>query len=205
MLSPFKAGNADSMPADAEAADIAGENGWRREARTPSLAEVFGTIRTRPTGPTWRKLIAFLGPGYLVAVGYMDPGNWATSLAGPYSDGEAGALDSPLIDLGAVPGAWHELSWWQFIETEAHFDIASVEGSRDGGSTWELLAGGFDGAVTDSWEGVDRGLFEELRQLRRAKAEAQPTEEVVPEEIESSEVIDADAIDVQAVKSEATS
>jgi manganese transport protein len=43
---------------------------------------VFGSIRTRPTGSFWRKLVAFLGPGYLVAVGYMDPGNWATSLAG---------------------------------------------------------------------------------------------------------------------------
>jgi manganese transport protein len=43
---------------------------------------VFGSITTRPTGSFWRKLVAFLGPGYLVAVGYMDPGNWATSLAG---------------------------------------------------------------------------------------------------------------------------
>jgi manganese transport protein len=58
------------------------EGGWRRTRERPSLAEVFGTIRTRPTGPIWRKLLAFLGPGYLVAVGYMDPGNWATSLAG---------------------------------------------------------------------------------------------------------------------------
>ena len=57
-------------------------DGWRREQTKPSLAEVFGSIKTRPTGPMWRKLIAFLGPGYLVAVGYMDPGNWATSLAG---------------------------------------------------------------------------------------------------------------------------
>src|SRR6186997_3365914 len=56
--------------------------GWRRERGRPSLAEVFGSIRTQPTGPFWRKLVAFLGPGYLVAVGYMDPGNWATSLAG---------------------------------------------------------------------------------------------------------------------------
>lgn len=56
--------------------------GWRRERERPSLAEVFGSIRTRPTGSFWRRLIAFLGPGYLVAVGYMDPGNWATSLAG---------------------------------------------------------------------------------------------------------------------------
>src|SRR5213075_1266390 len=57
-------------------------SGWNRPRGTPSLSEVFGTIRTRPTGSFWRKLLAFLGPGYLVAVGYMDPGNWATSLAG---------------------------------------------------------------------------------------------------------------------------
>lgn len=35
-----------------------------------------------PSGSFWRKLFAFSGPGYLVAVGYMDPGNWATGLAG---------------------------------------------------------------------------------------------------------------------------
>src|SRR5438128_9756823 len=58
------------------------ETGWRRPRGTPSLSEVFGPIATRPTGSLWRKLTAFLGPGYLVAVGYMDPGNWATSLAG---------------------------------------------------------------------------------------------------------------------------
>jgi manganese transport protein len=60
----------------------AGARGWRRPRGQPSLAEVFGSIATRPSGPFWRKLAAFLGPGYLVAVGYMDPGNWATSLAG---------------------------------------------------------------------------------------------------------------------------
>ncbi len=65
---------AESLPVDI--------SGWRRKRERPSLAEVFGSIRTRPTGPMWRKLLAFLGPGYLVAVGYMDPGNWATSLAG---------------------------------------------------------------------------------------------------------------------------
>jgi manganese transport protein len=58
------------------------DGGWRLARKQPSLAEVFGTIKVRPTGPMWRKLLAFLGPGYLVAVGYMDPGNWATSLAG---------------------------------------------------------------------------------------------------------------------------
>src|SRR2546423_2683220 len=58
------------------------QSGWKRPRGTPSLSEVFGSIRTRPTGSFWHKLVAFLGPGYLVAVGYMDPGNWATSLAG---------------------------------------------------------------------------------------------------------------------------
>src|ERR1700744_3634254 len=43
---------------------------------------MFASVRTAPGGSFWRKLVAFLGPGYLVAVGYMDPGNWATSLAG---------------------------------------------------------------------------------------------------------------------------
>src|SRR6476469_9228337 len=57
-------------------------SGWRRRRGEPSLSEVFGSIATRPQGPLWKKLLAFLGPGYLVAVGYMDPGNWATSLAG---------------------------------------------------------------------------------------------------------------------------
>jgi manganese transport protein len=55
--------------------------GWRRERVEGSLSEVFGSIAVRPSGPLWKRLLAFLGPGYLVAVGYMDPGNWATSLA----------------------------------------------------------------------------------------------------------------------------
>ncbi|WP_257165646.1 Nramp family divalent metal transporter [Bradyrhizobium sp. SRS-191] len=57
-------------------------SGWRNERGEPSLGDMFGSVRTSAKGSLWRKLIAFLGPGYLVAVGYMDPGNWATSLAG---------------------------------------------------------------------------------------------------------------------------
>jgi len=57
-------------------------SGWRRARGEPSLADMFGTVETAKDGSFWRKLLAFLGPGYLVAVGYMDPGNWATSLAG---------------------------------------------------------------------------------------------------------------------------
>src|SRR6201995_4564614 len=56
--------------------------GWRRARREASLSDMFASVRTASGGSFWRKLLAFLGPGYLVAVGYMDPGNWATSLAG---------------------------------------------------------------------------------------------------------------------------
>ncbi|MFN5598391.1 MAG: Nramp family divalent metal transporter [Gemmatimonas sp.] len=57
------------------------EPGWRRARLAPSLAEVHRSVEVN--GVTWfRKLLAFAGPGYLVAVGYMDPGNWATDLAG---------------------------------------------------------------------------------------------------------------------------
>jgi manganese transport protein len=57
------------------------DTGWRRARVAPSLAEVYRSV---PTGGAtkWRKMLAFAGPGYLVAVGYMDPGNWATDLAG---------------------------------------------------------------------------------------------------------------------------
>lgn len=55
--------------------------GWRRARLAPSLSEVHRSVEVN--GATWfRKLLAFAGPGYLVAVGYMDPGNWATDLAG---------------------------------------------------------------------------------------------------------------------------
>jgi manganese transport protein len=55
---------------------------WRTENSAPSLSEVHGTIPVPKSLGFWRKLLAFSGPGYLVAVGYMDPGNWATDLAG---------------------------------------------------------------------------------------------------------------------------
>jgi manganese transport protein len=56
--------------------------GWRQPRKTPSLSEVFRSIPIRADATNLRKFFAFFGPGYLIAVGYMDPGNWATSLAG---------------------------------------------------------------------------------------------------------------------------
>ncbi|MFB6340085.1 Nramp family divalent metal transporter [Saccharicrinis sp. FJH62] len=48
--------------------------------KSESLSEVHSTVRTDKKG--WRKILAFIGPAYLVSVGYMDPGNWATDIAG---------------------------------------------------------------------------------------------------------------------------
>ena len=59
-----------------------GSVGWRHERPSVSLPEVHGSIAVPVTASFWKKLFAFAGPGYLVAVGYMDPGNWATDLAG---------------------------------------------------------------------------------------------------------------------------
>jgi manganese transport protein len=56
--------------------------GWRHARGRPSLPESFHSIEVPRGGPWWRKALAFAGPGYMVAVGYMDPGNWATDLAG---------------------------------------------------------------------------------------------------------------------------
>ncbi len=61
--------------------DLSARKGqWRRDPGNASLAEVNRSIAL-PAG-SWRRFAAFLGPGYMVAVGYMDPGNWATSIAG---------------------------------------------------------------------------------------------------------------------------
>ncbi len=60
---------------------MTGEKGWRQENRSESLSDVT-RIKVDYSKPPWRRFLAFLGPGALVAVGYMDPGNWATSLAG---------------------------------------------------------------------------------------------------------------------------
>ena len=65
---------------------LASQRGWRFRRTAPSLPEVHRSVQVPRAGRnawgTLRKLLAFCGPGYLVAVGYMDPGNWATDLAG---------------------------------------------------------------------------------------------------------------------------
>lgn len=55
---------------------------YSAKTESASLAEVYRTVRVPENVGFWRKMLAFAGPGYLVAVGYMDPGNWATDIAG---------------------------------------------------------------------------------------------------------------------------
>ena len=75
---------------------------WRRGRGDPSLSEVHRTIAVASHGSMWRKLVSFLGPGYLVAVGYMDPGNWATSLAGGAKFGYALLFIALLSNIMAI-------------------------------------------------------------------------------------------------------
>jgi manganese transport protein len=56
--------------------------GWRQDVNDPSLPEAFCTVAVPKGESFWKKLWAFTGPGLMVAVGYMDPGNWATDIAG---------------------------------------------------------------------------------------------------------------------------
>jgi manganese transport protein len=88
----------DATPDALRRADTA----WRRERGRASLSEVHRTIAVAAGGSSFRKAAAFLGPGYLVAVGYMDPGNWATSLAGGSKFGYALLFIALLSNIMAI-------------------------------------------------------------------------------------------------------
>lgn len=88
--------------------------GWRRANSEPPLIDVFRSIPVPAEnddaaypvknryGISWKKFMAFVGPGYLVAVGYMDPGNWATSLAGGAQFGYALLAVALLSNIMAI-------------------------------------------------------------------------------------------------------
>ena len=75
-------GPAPAAPGGSVAESSPPTSAWRKDARSVSLPESHRSIPIPRHVGFWRKLLAFSGPGYLVAVGYMDPGNWATDLAG---------------------------------------------------------------------------------------------------------------------------
>ncbi|MBK7403804.1 MAG: Nramp family divalent metal transporter [Phycisphaerales bacterium] len=74
--------DARDTPPHADKPAAPAEDGWRHARVAVSLPEVHASIRVHHSEGFWRKMLAFAGPGLLVAVGYMDPGNWATDLAG---------------------------------------------------------------------------------------------------------------------------
>jgi manganese transport protein len=80
----------------------ASSGGWRQINDSPPLAEVNRTIPVPTDAASFKKIAAFLGPGYLVAVGYMDPGNWATSLAGGSKFGYALLFVALLSNIMAI-------------------------------------------------------------------------------------------------------
>lgn len=94
------------MDARAETASVASERpdqgAWRNPAKDPSLSDVFRTVGVSGHGTSWRRLAAFFGPGYMVAVGYMDPGNWATSIAGGSKFGYALLFVALLSNIMAI-------------------------------------------------------------------------------------------------------
>ncbi len=79
--SPDKDQTPDAVPSvvGTEASD---HDGWHTPVKVPSLPEAFSSISVPANASFFRKLFAFVGPGLMVAVGYMDPGNWATDIAG---------------------------------------------------------------------------------------------------------------------------
>ncbi|QWW68556.1 Nramp family divalent metal transporter [Rhizobium sp. WYJ-E13] len=79
-----------------------GKGGWRTERGEASLSDVYRSVGTGRHSSTWRRAAAFLGPGYMVAVGYMDPGNWATSLAGGSKFGYALLTVALLSNIMAI-------------------------------------------------------------------------------------------------------
>jgi manganese transport protein len=107
MLMSEQATAAIAVPAPVE--------GWRRQRREATLGDVYRSIpipmsvaphtagaAPQATAKTFRRFSAFLGPGYLVAVGYMDPGNWATAIAGGSKFGYALLWVALLSNLTAM-------------------------------------------------------------------------------------------------------
>jgi manganese transport protein len=83
-------------------AEPSSEGKWGRQLTDRSLGDVFRSVPVADHPTSWRRFTAFFGPGYMVAVGYMDPGNWATSIAGGSKFGYALLFVSLLSNVMAI-------------------------------------------------------------------------------------------------------
>lgn len=77
---------------------------------------------------------------------------WATNLSGNYANNEAGYLRFPTLDMSAYPGKHVVLEWQQWLKSEAGYDLASLEVSKDGGVNWETVYGPVSGDVALQWQ-----------------------------------------------------
>ncbi|MCC6271699.1 MAG: Nramp family divalent metal transporter, partial [Microbacteriaceae bacterium] len=78
------------------------DGNWKQARGEPSLVDVFHSVPVARHGSWFRRALAFVGPGYLVSVGYMDPGNWATSIAGGAQFGYALLFVALLSNIMAI-------------------------------------------------------------------------------------------------------
>jgi uncharacterized repeat protein (TIGR01451 family) len=88
------------------------------------------------------------GPG----VAHSGVNVWATNLEGNYNSNENGYITSPTIDLSGYVGESPAISWWQWLMTEDSYDNASLEVSKNGGTSWDLVYGPVSGAVDEAWK-----------------------------------------------------
>jgi manganese transport protein len=77
-------------------------NDWRQKRGEASLMDVFRTVPVLRSGSIFERALAFVGPGFLVSVGYMDPGNWATAIAGGARFGYALLFVALLSNIMAI-------------------------------------------------------------------------------------------------------
>lgn len=99
------------------------------------------------TNSSWAWGVPTSGPGSA----HSGTNVWATNLSGNYNNSETSNLTSPVIDLSAAAGNSIVLEWWQYLRTESGWDFASLEVSKDGGTTWTRVYGEVTGSVDLSW------------------------------------------------------
>ncbi len=109
-------------------------------------ADLGGLTASGITSWTWGEITS--GPGEA----HSGSKGWATGINGNYSNYENGLLTLPPIDLSLISGQSPALGWWQWLETEARFDFASIEVSKDGGASWQTVYGPVSGQVDLDWK-----------------------------------------------------